>query len=58
MEISFSIIAPIIVKINIEAARIITGATKLVHVSLNKLYTESGFESLETRRKQHKLTVT
>ena len=41
-------------KINIEAARIITGATKLV--SLNKLYTESGFESLETRRKKHKLT--
>ena len=41
-------------KINTDAARIITGATKLV--SLNHLYTEAGFECLETRRIKHKLT--
>ena len=40
-------------KINKEAARIITGATKLV--SLNQLYMESGLERLESRRHKHKL---
>ena len=41
-------------KINIEAARIVTGATKLV--GLGSLYSEYGCEKLETRREQHKLT--
>ena len=41
-------------KINIEAARIVTGATKLV--GLGSLYAECGWEKLETRREQHKLT--
>ena len=40
-------------KIQIEAARIITGATRLV--SLNNLYKESGLETLKSRRRQHKL---
>ena len=38
-----------------EAARIVTGATKLV--SINKLLKETGWESLSTRRKKHKLTL-
>ena len=38
-----------------EAARIVTGATKLV--SINSLLTETGLETLATRRKQHKLTL-
>lgn len=42
-------------KIQNEAARIATGATKLV--SLNALYTEIGWESLEQRRMNHRLTL-
>ena len=42
-------------KIQIEAARIVTGTTKLV--SINSLYEETGWETLETRRKNHKLTL-
>ena len=40
-------------KINIEAARIVSGATKLV--SLENLYKEVGWETLEKRRDKHKL---
>ena len=40
-------------KINIEAARIVTGATKLT--SLKLLYKESGWPTLEKRREEHKL---
>ena len=42
-------------KIQIEAARIAPGATKLV--SLDILYWETGWESLEKRRHQHKLCL-
>ena len=42
-------------KIQIEAARFSTGATKLV--SLQKLYDEIGWETLETRRRKHKLVL-
>lgn len=42
-------------KIQNEAARIAVGATKLV--SLNALYNEIGWESLEKRRLDHKLTL-
>ena len=42
-------------KIQSEAARIAIGATKLV--SLNALYNEIGWESLEKRRLDHKLTL-
>ena len=42
-------------KIQIEAARIATGTTKLV--SLQKLYEEIGWETLEARRKKHKLVL-
>ena len=42
-------------KFQIEAARIVTGTTKLV--SINSLYEETGWETLETRRKNHKLTL-
>ena len=42
-------------KIQIEAARIVTGTTKLV--SINSLYKETGWETLETRRKNHKFTL-
>ena len=42
-------------KIQIEAARIVTGATKLV--ILHSLYTETGWESLTSRREKHKLTL-
>ena len=42
-------------KIQIEAARIVTGTTKFV--SINSLYEETGWETLETRRKNHKLTL-
>ena len=38
-----------------EAARIVTGATKLV--SINTLLKETGWEALSTRRKEHKLTL-
>ncbi|MCG7877682.1 MAG: reverse transcriptase domain-containing protein [Candidatus Thiodiazotropha endolucinida] len=40
-------------KIQIEAARIVTGATKLV--SLEMLYRDTGWETLENRRRNHKL---
>ena len=42
-------------KIQNEAARIVTGATKLV--SINSLLTETGWETLESRRKKHKLIL-
>ena len=42
-------------KIQIEAARIVTGTTKIV--SLDKLYQETGWETLEERRKKHKLCL-
>ena len=42
-------------KIQIEAARIVTGATKLV--SLEVLYNETSWESLETRRSKHKMCL-
>ncbi|MCG8113681.1 MAG: reverse transcriptase domain-containing protein [Candidatus Thiodiazotropha taylori] len=42
-------------KIQNEAARIATGATKLV--SLNNLYKEICWESLQKRRRDHKLTL-
>ena len=38
-----------------EAARIVTGATKLV--SISSLYLETGWEPLASRRKKHKLLV-
>ena len=38
-------------KIQIEAARIATGATKLVFLDI--LYQETGWESLEKRRHEH-----
>ena len=40
-------------KVNLEAARIVSGATKLV--SLHALYKETGWENLEARREKHKL---
>ena len=42
-------------KIQNEAARIVTGATKLV--SLDTLYSEIRWETLEQRRKNHRLTL-
>ena len=42
-------------KIQNEAARIATGATKLV--SVDALYKEIGWETLEQRRNNHKLTL-
>ena len=42
-------------KLQLEAARIMTGATKLV--SLEVLYNETGWESLETRRSKHKMCL-
>ena len=42
-------------KIQREAARIVTGATKLV--SLEVLYNERGWVSLETRRSKHKMCL-
>ena len=42
-------------KIYIEAARIVTGATKLV--SIDSLYTETGWETLASRRLNHKLLL-
>ena len=42
-------------KIQNEAARIATGATKLV--SVDALYKEIGWETLEKRRNNHKLTL-
>ena len=42
-------------QINYEAARIVTGATKLTTISL--LLLECGWETLEARRKKHKLML-
>ena len=42
-------------KIQIEAARIVTGTTKFA--SNHSLYEETGWEILETRRKNHTLTL-
>ena len=42
-------------KIQLEAARIATGTTKLI--SITALYKEVGWESLEQRRQTHKLTL-
>ena len=42
-------------KMQSEAARIVSGATKLV--SLHALYEEVGWESLEKRRRKHKLLL-
>ena len=42
-------------KIPIEAARIAAGTTKLV--SIENLYSENGWETLETRRKKQKLVL-
>ena len=42
-------------KIQIEAAIIVTGATKLV--SINKLYIETGWETLKDRRRKHRLIL-
>ena len=42
-------------KIQIEAARIATGATKLI--SLNNLYKETCWDKLQKRRDDHKLTL-
>ena len=42
-------------KFQIEAARIVIGSAKLV--SINSLHEETGRETLETRRKNHKLTL-
>ena len=42
-------------KIQLEAARIVTGTTKLV--SLETLHKETGWETLEVRRSKHKLCL-
>ena len=42
-------------KIQLEAARIVTGTKKLV--SIDNLYSETGWETLKSRRKQHKLIL-
>ena len=42
-------------KIQIEAARIVTGATRLV--SLNLLYCETGWNTLSCRRNKHKIIM-
>ena len=42
-------------KIQNEAARIVTGATKLA--TIDTLLTETGLETLGSRRKSHKLTM-
>ena len=42
-------------KIQTEAARIETGTTKLV--SIENLYSEIGWDTLEARRKKQKLTL-
>ena len=44
-----------LVKIQNEAARVVTGGTKLV--SINSLYSETGWEPLASRQKKHKLLV-
>ena len=42
-------------KVQTEAARIVTGTIKLI--SLNLMYIETGWDSLEKRRKHHKFTL-
>ena len=42
-------------KIQLEAARIVTGTTKLA--SIDNLYKEAGWEPLAARRRQHKLNT-
>ena len=42
-------------KIQLEAVRVATGATKLV--SVQKLYDETGWETLEIRRRKHRLVL-
>ncbi|MES9883416.1 MAG: reverse transcriptase family protein [Sedimenticola sp.] len=42
-------------KVQLEAARIVTGTTKLV--SFDALYRETGWETLESRRRKHKLLL-
>ena len=42
-------------KIQNEAARIVTGATKLA--SIDSLHTETGWETLRSRSKSHKLNI-
>ena len=42
-------------KIQLEAARIVTGTTKLV--SIDNLYSETGWETLKSRKQQHKLIL-
>ena len=42
-------------KIQNEAARIVTGTTKLV--SIHALYEEIGWDTLDSRRRKHKLTL-
>ena len=42
-------------KIQLEAARIVTGATKLV--ALEMLYRRTGWESLQERRQKHKMCL-
>ena len=42
-------------KIQIEAARTVTGATKLAFI--DSLHSETGLETLGSRRKTHKLTM-
>ena len=42
-------------KIQLEAARIVTGTSKLV--SIEELYNETGWETLEKRRTKHKLSL-
>ena len=39
--------------VHVEAARIVTGATKLC--SIERLFMELGWESLQTRRNKHNL---
>ena len=41
--------------VHVEAARIITGATKLC--SINKLFSDVGWDSLQSRRNKHKLVI-
>lgn len=41
--------------IQLEAARVVTGTTKLV--ALHHLYSETGWETLQSRRNQHSLTL-
>ena len=41
--------------VHVEAARIVTGATKLC--SIDKLFIELGWDSLQTRRNKHKLVT-